>query len=287
MMGTADLPPERKQFHLTGTNPQHIATGDFNGDNKLDLVVVNQGSGNVSILLGNGDGTFGAAMPFPAGTNPRWVIVADFNGDNKLDLAVVDSGTSTGSGVSILIGTGTGSFGGPTFFAAGGVSLSAAVADFNGDQKLDLVVANSGSDSYSILIGNGDGSFQPAANHTLDLPGISVSPTSVVAINLNFDSFTDIAFVTPSTRDITLLNGNGDGTFQTAVHMTLDDPNFVNNRSTLYAANFTGFDAPSLILANLSAAHVSVSFTSRLQSELFADRAVMWRAYPRSAIAVV
>ena len=77
---------------LPGTAPFSVATADFNGDGKLDMAVTNGGSNKISILLGNGDGTFQAAVNYPAGTNPTSVTVGDFNGDGKLDLAVANNG---------------------------------------------------------------------------------------------------------------------------------------------------------------------------------------------------
>ena len=85
-----------------------MAVGDFNGDGRQDLAVANQGSATVSILLGNGDGTFDAAMNFGAGFAPSSVAVGDFNGDGRQDLAVANQGSAT---VSILLGNGDGTFG--------------------------------------------------------------------------------------------------------------------------------------------------------------------------------
>jgi len=94
----------------------------------LDLAVTNQGSNNVSILLGNGTGSFGTATNFGVGTQPRSVGLGDFNTDTFLDLAVANSGSNN---VSILLGNGTGLFGAPTNFAVGTTPLSVAVGDFN------------------------------------------------------------------------------------------------------------------------------------------------------------
>jgi hypothetical protein len=139
-----------------------LAVADMNGDGKLDLVT----SGG-SLLLGNGDGTFQAARTFPVGIGPFSVAVGDFNGDGHLDLAVANSGSGT---VSVLLGNGDGSFQTARTFSAGSFPQSVAVGDFDGDGHLDLAVANFGfpeagvPGTVSVLLGNGDGTFQPAGN---------------------------------------------------------------------------------------------------------------------------
>ena len=155
-----------------------VAVGDFNGDGKLDLAVANEnssraGSGNgsatVSILLGTGTGSFGAKTDFDTGSGASSVAVGDFNGDGNLDLAVAGGDPSgfysdtESKSVSILLGTGTGSFGAKTDFGTGGNPASVAVGDFNGDGNLDLAVANLGSifvndpgpETVSILLNTG------------------------------------------------------------------------------------------------------------------------------------
>ena len=122
--------------------------GDFNGDGKADLVFANELS--VKVLLGNGDGTFQAALIFPAGTSPLSVAVADFNGDGKMDLVVANA--STDNNVSVLLGTGTGSFKPAINFAAGGGPSSVAVGDFDGDGRPDLAVANGNDSNISVLL---------------------------------------------------------------------------------------------------------------------------------------
>jgi hypothetical protein len=117
---------------------------------------------NVTVVLGNGDGTFQDARNFNTGSYPSFVAVGDFNGDGRLDLAVANSGSDT---VSVLLGNGDGTFQAARNFG-GGTSVGAfasifmAVGDFNGDGRLDLVVAN--GTTVSVRLGNGDGSF-PAA----------------------------------------------------------------------------------------------------------------------------
>ena len=91
----------------TGSNPYSVATADLNADGRPDLVVANYGSGTVSVLLGNGDGTFGAKTDFGAGSDPQSVAIADLNGDGRPDLAVANWGSNT---VSVLLGNGDGTF---------------------------------------------------------------------------------------------------------------------------------------------------------------------------------
>src|SRR2546428_219321 len=144
----------RRDF-AAGRSPDSVAVGDFNGDGKLDLAVANFDSSDVSVLLGNGDGSFKAALTFGAGRGPSFVAVGDFNGDGTeiSAVAILDS-----RAVSVLLGTGAGTFMAALAFAAGRAPASVAVGDFNGDGKLDLVVANlvaGDSASVSVLLGNG------------------------------------------------------------------------------------------------------------------------------------
>jgi hypothetical protein len=112
-------------------------------------------------LLGNGDGTFGAARNFAGGTNPASVAVADFNGDGVPDLVLANSGTSN---VSVLLGNGNGTFQPARNFAAGFFPDAVVVGDFNGDGIPDLAVAHFAGNSVSVLLGMGDGRFQAARN---------------------------------------------------------------------------------------------------------------------------
>jgi dienelactone hydrolase len=146
-----------------------VAVGDFNRDGQLDLAVANQGSDNVSVLLGNGDGTFRTVVNYSTGPGsfPRSVAVADLNGDGKLDLVVGDSSSNN---VGVLLGNGDGTFQAAANYGVGSSPVSVVVGDFNGDGKLDLAVASYG---VSLLLGNGDGTFQAAGNYATSLGLIS------------------------------------------------------------------------------------------------------------------
>src|SRR5262249_21512142 len=151
------------QNYPVGGGITSLAVGDFNGDSKLDLAVAgadfSTGKGTVSILLGNGDGSFQPATSYPVGADPQCVVVADFNGDGAAGLAVADRNWST---VSILLGQGDGTFNAAQNYAVGGNPVGVAVGDFNRDGHVDLAVTNSTSDTVSVLLGSSNGIFQAA-----------------------------------------------------------------------------------------------------------------------------
>ncbi len=201
-----------------GSGPRCVAVGDFNGDGKPDLAVASATPHNfvVSVLLGNGDGTFRAAVNYGAGRDPRSVAVGDFNGDGVQDLAVANQAAPPfflGGGVLVLLGNGDGTFQAAREFGAGLGPNSVAVGDFNGDGVPDLAVANQGSNNVSVLLGNGDGSFQGAPNFRA-----GDRPQSVAVGDFNGDGMLDLAVTDVISNNVSVLLGNGDGTFRTAVN---------------------------------------------------------------------
>jgi hypothetical protein len=135
-----------------------VVVGNFTNDGMTDLAVANSDDNDVSVLLGNGDGTFQTAGTVAAGRSPAYLAVADFNGDGAVDVAVQGSG-----GVRVLLGNGDGTLQITSVsYVAGSAPVALVAADLNGDSLPDLAVANSGSNNVSILLNDGNWPSSPA-----------------------------------------------------------------------------------------------------------------------------
>lgn len=141
----------------TAPPPNPVAVGDFDGDGKPDLAVANRDAMEISILLGNGDGTFQRAVSYPTKGVPNSIAVGDFNGDGRLDLALGHAGATE---ISIMLGNGNGTFQDAIHHLTGNSHFAIAAGDFNGDGKPDLAMVDTNTNQVYVLLGHGDGTFQ-------------------------------------------------------------------------------------------------------------------------------
>ena len=221
--------------------PTQLVAADFNGDGKMDLAVLNtcgtgvggcfpqaapQGPGTVTILLGNGDGTFTISpATLTTGNVPYAIAAADLNGDGFIDLVVANQSSNN---LTILMGNGDGTFTPANASPSTGNAPSAiAVGDFNGDGNLDLAVTNSADSTVSILLNQNCSSLPPAfcafASAPVS-PVVGAGPAAISAADMNADGYLDLVVANSADNFISILLGDGTGSFHAVVPQ--GQPNF-------------------------------------------------------------
>jgi hypothetical protein len=245
--GTETLGFLNSSAPLTNPYPQSIAVADFNNDGKLDMAVpvysISTLLSDVTILLGNGDGTFTEGPTAPVTSqNANNAAVADFNSDGNTDIAL---SLPDANEIQVLLGKGDGSF-----TALSPISVnepySVAAADLNGDGKPDLIAVICATQSLEILLGNGDGTFTQKS-----APNVGGCPSSVAVGDFNGDGIADLAVAlntntTGVASTVTILIGNGDGTFR----QKTESPVVGDNPLSIAAGDFNGDGILDLAVAN-------------------------------------
>jgi len=198
----------------TGSGPWFNQVGDVNNDTYLDLVVADNVAGTISVLEGNGDGTFNAANSFAVDPSPNELVLGDFDGNGYLDVAVADDGGN----VSILLNKGAAATGPADRFQAavdssvGGIRPMRIVAgDFTNDGVLDLAVGvDTASGDLYLLEGQGNGTF---VDNGFIPSFFFVEPPTIDAVDLNRDGNLDIVAHDPGDGMLYAFLGDGTGSF--------------------------------------------------------------------------
>jgi hypothetical protein len=227
-----------------GEIPHTVSAGDLNGDGRLDLTVANLGSGTITRLLGNGDGTFGARADLPTLSMPHTVLPRDLDGDGRLDLAVTQMG---GNAVAVMRGNGDGTFGSRRDYPMPGSPMVLDVEDLDGDGDLDVAVTNQTAGAVGVMPNDGSGAFPEyreyetgARTHGMDVA------------DLDRDGAPDLIVANDGAGTLSVLRGAGDGTFLAKTDYVTSSPHIVA------AADLNADAMPDLVVANFHAGTVSV-----------------------------
>jgi hypothetical protein len=218
----------------SGSTPNAIAAGDFNGDSHADLVITNGDAGFTAL-----PGLSGGAFDTPRintgfGGHAQDVVISDLDGDTHDDLAVVDSSNDR---VVVYRGPTGGTFSNPSFFTVGQNPGAIVVADVNGDTKPDLIVANRGSLSLGVLLAGGASIFSPQVITPTQAP-----VQSIAADDFNGDGRADVA-VTTANGELAVFFGNADGTLTfSAAYLTDQNP------TDVVVGNFNSDGRPDLAI---------------------------------------
>ena len=245
----------------TCSRPHEVALGDFNHDGKVDVAAACWDGSVISVHLGNGNGTFQAATNITCGLAPHSLVIADFNRDGNLDLAVANHDANT---MSVVLGNGNGTFASSVTYSTGVGTHAVRTADVNGDGILDLAAVNDGSNSVSVFLGTGTGAFGTGTQYA-----VGSVPKSVAMTDLNGDGKVDLVVsntagngdgVTgnPGGDNVSVLFGNGNGTFQTAKTDIVGPTPF-----SVTAGDLDGNGTPDLATANWDGPSVSVLLNVR------------------------
>lgn len=256
LLGNGDGTFQAPQTTTFGeTSVEYLVVGDFNGDSNPDLAISEGQADTVMVLLGNGDGTFQSPVTYPLGGTSTGMAVGDLNGDGKQDLVVANiaGGASNNGNVAVLLGNGDGTFKPAVNYEAEKGPLVVALDDFDHDGALDMAVVNtrsngsSGQGSVSILLGNGNGTFQAATNYAT-----GKGPASIAVADFYGHGNLDLA-VLVSGAELDFFKGNGDGTFGGMTTLALEP-----FAAQVVAADVNGDGVPDLVVPDSQAAKISI-----------------------------
>jgi hypothetical protein len=228
-----------ESYASPGANPTFAVAADFNGDGRLDLATgIANSSVGLTILLGNGDGTFNSLETDPISLGVQGLAAVDLNGDGKTDIAV----SAGNGGVVVLLGNGDGTFQEPVSYSVSNTNYSIAAGDFNNDGRLDLAVGTFGA--ATVLLGNGDGTLQRSVDYSTGC--LSGGFIMIAVGDVNSDGQLDLIYFNPGCAAVYVFLGHGDGTFSSPITSALAD----TYSGPFSVADFNGDGKLDLAVAN-------------------------------------
>jgi hypothetical protein len=264
LLGNGDGTFQTAQTIAAGNMPSSIAVADLNNDGLSDLAVVNQGDNTIGIYIRNTDGTFKTPTLIATGTRPTSIVAGAFNPNSNaiIDLAITNSTENT---LETFIGRGDGTFFNGIKYATGVTPVFVASADVNGDQVLDLIVADSGTvatgnnsviNSVSVFFGNGDGTFGTSTATRFDYPA-GTNPTSIAIADFNADGSPDMAVTAQGDNALAVLIGTGGGTFASPIEVPLQ-----TSPDSAATADFNGDGLPDVAVTNFGSNSAAIVLDS-------------------------
>lgn len=239
--------------YLTNGGNESVTSGDFDKDGYSDLAVTNYNSHTISILLNHGNGTFDTAKNLPYGNFPASIVATDFNNDGNSDLVWINEGDAS---VNLLPGNGNGTFGDTLLLKTpDGTPLCIKVSDLNGDSAIDILVSSYiPSNSISIFIGHGDGSFEPRTDYRVE-GSMFRYPGQFTVADLNKDGKQDLAVCHPAfgVDTVSIWLGKGDGTFNSPSFFRM-----VGGPASIAATDFNKDGNEDIVVADYDPNSISV-----------------------------
>lgn len=247
--GTGDFGTGVNYVVAAGIVPEQVISTDANGDGKADLILADYSNGNVSTLLGNGDGTFGTSsnVALLPGSNTSSLASADFNQDGKADLIF---GWTGYYGPCLSLGNGDGTFQSISYHFASGGPLAVTTGDFNGDGLVDAATSNYNGNTISVLLGNGSGGFSSTAGY-----GSIQKSYGIISADLNGDTYIDLVSANYDSSNVSVFMGTGTGTFTGPFNFAAG-----TNPYSVACADFDNDGKKDLAVANQGSADLSILY---------------------------
>lgn len=225
--------------------PVDVASGDFDANGAKDIVVASAAANNISVRLGNNNGTFSPVTIYNTGNLPSKIAVGDLNNDNREDIAVINASDET---ISVFINNGNGTFQNQVVYPTGVGPSNLIIADLNSDNFNEIIVANNSEDSISVYLNLLDGTFDSPSTIS-----VGIGPISLVAKDFNADTFVDLAVANISDSTISILYGQNNTSFDVQPSI-----NSLTNPININSGDFNGDSYNDILVVSNAEAKIQI-----------------------------